>query len=45
MYPFLSSSALDFQANGQAERIDSLKPIFVEPKGKANFTEVSSRNI
>lgn len=28
------------QANGQADRIENVKPIFVEPKGKGNFTEV-----
>ncbi|CAF91262.1 unnamed protein product, partial [Tetraodon nigroviridis] len=38
-----SSSPLAPQAHGHAERIDALKPIFVEPKGKANFSEASGR--
>lgn len=29
------------QANGHADRIESLKPLFVEPKGKSTFTAVS----
>lgn len=29
------------QANGHAERIDNVKPMFVEPKGKGTFNEVS----
>lgn len=28
------------QANGHADRIETVKPMFVEPKGKGNFTEV-----
>uniref|UniRef100_H3CDN9 Regulator of telomere elongation helicase 1 homolog n=1 Tax=Tetraodon nigroviridis TaxID=99883 RepID=H3CDN9_TETNG len=37
----LMEKVLDFwRAHGHAERIDALKPIFVEPKGKANFSEV-----
>lgn len=32
---------LSRQANGHANRIENIKPMFVEPKGKSNFTEVS----
>uniref|UniRef100_A0A674MNE4 Regulator of telomere elongation helicase 1 n=1 Tax=Takifugu rubripes TaxID=31033 RepID=A0A674MNE4_TAKRU len=39
-FPLMEKMLEFWRANGQAERIDSLKPIFVEPKGKANFTEV-----
>lgn len=29
------------QTNGHAERIESVKPMFVEPKGKGTFNEVT----
>lgn len=30
------------QANGHADRIENIKPMFVEPRGKGTFTEVSA---
>ncbi|XP_040009350.1 regulator of telomere elongation helicase 1 isoform X2 [Xiphias gladius] len=37
----LMEKTLDFwRANGHADRIDNMKPMFVEPKGKGTFTEV-----
>ncbi|XP_076596702.1 regulator of telomere elongation helicase 1 isoform X1 [Chaetodon auriga] len=37
----LMEKTLDFwRANGHADRIDTIKPIFVEPKRKGSFTEV-----
>ncbi|XP_059189945.1 regulator of telomere elongation helicase 1 [Centropristis striata] len=37
----LMTKTLDFwRANGHADRIENVKPIFVEPKGKGTFTEV-----
>ncbi|KAG7224300.1 hypothetical protein INR49_000543 [Caranx melampygus] len=37
----LMEKTLDFwRANGHAERIDNVKPMFVEPKGKGTFNEV-----
>ncbi|XP_033485941.1 regulator of telomere elongation helicase 1 isoform X1 [Epinephelus lanceolatus] len=37
----LMEKTLDFwRANGHADRIESIKPMFVEPKGKGIFTEV-----
>ncbi|XP_008292635.1 regulator of telomere elongation helicase 1 [Stegastes partitus] len=37
----LMAKTLDFwRANGHADRIESVKPMFVEPKGKGTFTEV-----
>ncbi|XP_034392939.1 regulator of telomere elongation helicase 1 isoform X3 [Cyclopterus lumpus] len=37
----LMEKTLDFwRTNGHAARIDSVKPIFVEPKGKGTFNEV-----
>ncbi|XP_070696234.1 regulator of telomere elongation helicase 1 [Pempheris klunzingeri] len=37
----LMEKTLDFwRANGHADRIENVKPMFVEPKGKGNFTEV-----
>lgn len=33
--------SLSHQANGHADRIENIKPMFVEPKGKGTFTEVS----
>ncbi|XP_075902006.1 regulator of telomere elongation helicase 1 isoform X1 [Nelusetta ayraudi] len=37
----LMEKTLDFwRANGHADRIESLKPLFVEPKGKSTFTAV-----
>lgn len=32
---------LSHQAKGHADRIETIKPIFVEPKGKGTFTEVN----
>ncbi|XP_042265633.1 regulator of telomere elongation helicase 1 isoform X1 [Thunnus maccoyii] len=38
---FLMEKNLEFwRANGHADRIEKIKPMFVEPKGKSNFTEV-----
>ncbi|XP_034551917.1 regulator of telomere elongation helicase 1 isoform X2 [Notolabrus celidotus] len=37
----LMEKTLDFwRANGHADRIENVKPIFVEPKGKGTFNEV-----
>uniref|UniRef100_A0A8D0AJT2 Regulator of telomere elongation helicase 1 n=1 Tax=Sander lucioperca TaxID=283035 RepID=A0A8D0AJT2_SANLU len=37
----LMEKTLDFwRANGHADRIENVKPMFVEPKGKGNFNEV-----
>uniref|UniRef100_A0A3P8S8A9 Regulator of telomere elongation helicase 1 n=1 Tax=Amphiprion percula TaxID=161767 RepID=A0A3P8S8A9_AMPPE len=37
----LMTKTLDFwRANGHADRIENVKPMFVEPKGKGTFTEV-----
>ncbi|XP_061758411.1 regulator of telomere elongation helicase 1-like isoform X2 [Nerophis ophidion] len=37
---FLMEKTLEFwRDNGHASRIESVKPMFVEPKGKGNFTE------
>lgn len=36
-----SECVLSHQANGHAARIENVKPMFVEPKGKGTFTEVS----
>ncbi|XP_071331236.1 regulator of telomere elongation helicase 1 isoform X2 [Trachinotus anak] len=37
----LMEKTLDFwRANGHADRIENIKPMFVEPKGKGTFTEV-----
>ncbi|XP_062282424.1 regulator of telomere elongation helicase 1 [Scomber scombrus] len=37
----LMDKNLEFwRANGHADRIENIKPIFVEPKGKGNFNEV-----
>lgn len=38
------SSSL-FQANGHADRIENVKPMFVEPRGKGTFTEVTATGI
>lgn len=32
--------SLSHQANGHADRIENIKPMFVEPKGKGTFNEV-----
>uniref|UniRef100_A0A8P4KN29 Regulator of telomere elongation helicase 1 n=1 Tax=Dicentrarchus labrax TaxID=13489 RepID=A0A8P4KN29_DICLA len=38
----LMEKTLDFwRANGHADRIENVKPMFVEPKGKGTFTEVN----
>nr|XP_046251810.1 regulator of telomere elongation helicase 1 [Scatophagus argus] len=37
----LMEKTLEFwRANGHADRIETIKPMFVEPKGKGSFTEV-----
>ncbi|XP_037628179.1 regulator of telomere elongation helicase 1 isoform X2 [Sebastes umbrosus] len=37
----LMGKTLDFwRANGHADRIENVKPMFVEPKGKGTFTEI-----
>uniref|UniRef100_A0A3Q1FMP8 Regulator of telomere elongation helicase 1 n=1 Tax=Acanthochromis polyacanthus TaxID=80966 RepID=A0A3Q1FMP8_9TELE len=38
--PHVSPENLDVFANGHADRIENVKPMFVEPKGKGTFTEV-----
>lgn len=35
------SVCLPPQANGHADRIETVKPMFVEPRGKGTFNEVS----
>ncbi|XP_040918142.1 regulator of telomere elongation helicase 1-like [Toxotes jaculatrix] len=39
-FPLMEKTLEFWRANGHADRIDSIKPIFVEPKGKGTFTEV-----
>uniref|UniRef100_A0AAR2KP58 Regulator of telomere elongation helicase 1 n=1 Tax=Pygocentrus nattereri TaxID=42514 RepID=A0AAR2KP58_PYGNA len=39
-YPVLDKTLEYWRANGHADRIENMKPMFVEPKGKGTFTEV-----
>ncbi|XP_040908015.1 regulator of telomere elongation helicase 1-like [Toxotes jaculatrix] len=39
-FPLMEKTLEFWRANGLADRINSIKPIFVEPKGKGTFTEV-----
>ncbi|KAM3617416.1 uncharacterized protein V6R79_005854 [Siganus canaliculatus] len=39
-FPVMEKTLDFWKGNGHADRIESQKPIFVEPKGKMNFTEV-----
>ncbi|XP_063064363.1 regulator of telomere elongation helicase 1 [Engraulis encrasicolus] len=39
-YPVMDKTLEFWRGNGQAERIESIKPMFVEPRGKGTFTEV-----
>ncbi|CAM9303939.1 unnamed protein product [Lampetra planeri] len=39
-FPLMGKTLEFWRANGQASRIENVKPIFVESKGKGNFTEV-----
>ncbi|KAF3696430.1 Regulator of telomere elongation helicase 1 [Channa argus] len=39
-FPLMEKTLEFWRANGQADRIENLKPIFVEPKGKGTFNEV-----
>ncbi|XP_035238042.1 regulator of telomere elongation helicase 1 isoform X2 [Anguilla anguilla] len=39
-YPVMDKTIEFWRANGHADRIEKLKPMFVEPRGKGTFTEV-----
>uniref|UniRef100_A0A8C5F3L2 Regulator of telomere elongation helicase 1 n=1 Tax=Gadus morhua TaxID=8049 RepID=A0A8C5F3L2_GADMO len=39
-YPVMDKTLEFWRANGHAGRIENMKPMFVEPKGKSNFSEV-----
>ncbi|XP_036388440.1 regulator of telomere elongation helicase 1 isoform X1 [Megalops cyprinoides] len=39
-YPVMDKTLEFWKAKGHADRIENLKPMFVEPKGKGTFTEV-----
>ncbi|XP_046714369.1 regulator of telomere elongation helicase 1 isoform X2 [Silurus meridionalis] len=39
-YPVLDKTLEYWKASGHVDRIESMKPMFVEPKGKGTFTEV-----
>ncbi|XP_048873948.1 regulator of telomere elongation helicase 1 [Brienomyrus brachyistius] len=39
-YPVMDKTIEFWRANGHADRIESIKPMFVEPKGKGTFTEI-----
>ncbi|KAJ3589022.1 hypothetical protein NHX12_009870, partial [Muraenolepis orangiensis] len=39
-YPVMDKTLEFWKENGQAQRIENMKPMFVEPKGKSNFNEV-----
>uniref|UniRef100_A0A8C7U612 Regulator of telomere elongation helicase 1 n=1 Tax=Oncorhynchus mykiss TaxID=8022 RepID=A0A8C7U612_ONCMY len=40
-YPVMDKTLEFWRANGHADRIENIKPMFVEPRGKGTFTEVS----
>ncbi|KAM4610026.1 regulator of telomere elongation helicase 1 [Polymixia lowei] len=39
-YPVMDKTLEFWRGSGHANRIENMKPMFVEPKGKGNFTEV-----
>ncbi|CAL8363813.1 unnamed protein product [Lota lota] len=39
-YPVMDKTLEFWRANGHADRIENMKPMFVEPKGKSNFNDV-----
>lgn len=39
-FPLMQKTLEFWRDNGQADRIENVKPMFVEPKGKGTFTEV-----
>ncbi|XP_030646953.1 regulator of telomere elongation helicase 1 [Chanos chanos] len=39
-YPVMDKTLEFWRANGHADRIENMKPMFVEPKGKGTFTEI-----
>ncbi|KAF7658691.1 hypothetical protein LDENG_00009250, partial [Lucifuga dentata] len=39
-FPLMEKTLEFWRANGHADRIENIKPMFVEPKGKGTFTEV-----
>ncbi|KAM3872221.1 regulator of telomere elongation helicase 1 [Diretmus argenteus] len=39
-YPLMEKTLEFWRANGHADRIENMKPMFVEPRGKGTFTEV-----
>uniref|UniRef100_A0A672PN69 Regulator of telomere elongation helicase 1 homolog n=1 Tax=Sinocyclocheilus grahami TaxID=75366 RepID=A0A672PN69_SINGR len=39
-YPVMDKTLEFWRANGHADRIEHVKPMFVEPRGKGTFTEV-----
>ncbi|XP_055964110.1 regulator of telomere elongation helicase 1 [Sorex fumeus] len=39
-YPVLEKSLDFWQARGLAKKLETLKPVFVEPRGKGNFSQV-----
>ncbi|XP_070300522.1 regulator of telomere elongation helicase 1 isoform X3 [Salvelinus sp. IW2-2015] len=39
-YPVMDKTLEFWRANGHADRIENIKPMFVEPRGKGMFTEI-----
>ncbi|XP_051967242.1 regulator of telomere elongation helicase 1 [Xyrauchen texanus] len=39
-YPVMDKTLEFWRANGHADRIEHVKPMFIEPRGKSTFTEV-----
>ncbi|KAL1021284.1 hypothetical protein UPYG_G00011180 [Umbra pygmaea] len=39
-YPVMDKTLEFWRANGHADRIENMKPMFVEPRGKGTFTEI-----
>ncbi|XP_040927591.1 regulator of telomere elongation helicase 1 isoform X3 [Betta splendens] len=39
-FPLMEKTLEFWRANGHADRIENVKPMFVEPKGKGTFTEI-----
>uniref|UniRef100_A0A674D0N1 Regulator of telomere elongation helicase 1 n=1 Tax=Salmo trutta TaxID=8032 RepID=A0A674D0N1_SALTR len=39
-YPVMDKTLEFWRANGHADRIENIKPMFVEPRGKGTFTEI-----
>nr|XP_055039817.1 regulator of telomere elongation helicase 1 [Misgurnus anguillicaudatus] len=39
-YPVMDKTLEFWRANGHADRIENMKPMFIEPRGKGTFTEI-----